>query len=80
MSIESDAQKDLALSDDDAEGIAGGKKAKKATKIAAKPASHSVVYTYSPGLPAGVAPSVSEDLDDCDGPGYGGAPDAGSSI
>ena len=53
MSIESDAQKDLALSDDDAEGVVGGKK--KAKKLAQhKTAQHaaatsSVTYINSSG-------------------------------
>ena len=45
MSIEQDAQKDLALSDADATGVAGGKRAKKA----AKPAAHPVKMIVSPG-------------------------------
>jgi hypothetical protein len=48
MSIEQDAQKDLALSDEDAQNVAGGKKSKQAAK---KPAGvHEVKFTYSPGF------------------------------
>jgi hypothetical protein len=46
MSIEQEAQKDLAVSDDDAEGVVGGKKA----KHAAKPAAHKVKMIVSPGF------------------------------
>jgi hypothetical protein len=47
VSIESDAEKDLALSDGDAEGIVGGKKTKKtAAKHAAT--THQVTYINVP--------------------------------
>ena len=46
MSIEQDAQKDLALGDEHASGVVGGKKAKKP----AKPASHPVKVIVSPGF------------------------------
>jgi hypothetical protein len=48
MGIEQDAAKDLSLSDDDAENVAGGKKTKKtAHKAAAK--TYSVGYVNVPG-------------------------------
>jgi hypothetical protein len=45
VSIESEAEKDLALSDEDAEGIAGGKKTKHATSKG-----HTVPYIKVPGF------------------------------
>jgi hypothetical protein len=48
MSIEQDAQKDLALSDEDAEGIAGGKKSKHVAKKATP--THKVNVISSPGF------------------------------
>jgi hypothetical protein len=48
MSIESDAQQDLSLTDEDAENVAGGKKTKHAAKP--KPATHQVNVISSPGF------------------------------
>jgi hypothetical protein len=65
MSIEQDAEKDLALNDEDAENVAGGKKA----KHAAKPATHAVKFIQSPGFtgPEQPAQFVTGNLgnDDC---------------
>jgi hypothetical protein len=72
MGIEQDAQQDLALTDEDAENIAGGKKAKKASHTAAKhaAASHSVSYIQAPAATGG-SPDDSGTTawtDDCDDP------------
>ena len=48
MGIETDAEKDLALSDGDAEGIVGGKKAKK-TAAKHTATTHPVTYIKVPG-------------------------------
>jgi len=47
MSIEQDAQKDLVLGEDDAAGVVGGKK----TKKAAKPKTYPVKMIVQPGFP-----------------------------
>jgi hypothetical protein len=55
VSIESEAQKDLALSDEDAEGVVGGKKTKKtATKARTVPYIKVPAFTGTPDstLPA----------------------------
>ena len=65
MGIETDAEKDLALSDDDAEGIVGGKKTK---KVAAKHATtHKVTYINVPaysGTPDDTLPASDCDPDE----------------
>ena len=72
MSIDSDAQKDLALTDEDAEGVVGGKKQAKKHKAETHPAAaHTVSYSYSPGA-TGPATSTTDD-EDCDQPGYAGS-------
>jgi hypothetical protein len=49
VSIEADAQKDLALTDGDADGVVGGKRSKKAAvKHKAAPA-HQVPFIQMPG-------------------------------
>lgn len=78
MSIESDANQDLALTDDDAEGVVGGKKQAK------KPAHHnvathaaaggSVTVNYSPA--SGTPQEYTSDGDDCEDPGYAGSADS----
>ena len=78
MSIESDAQKDLALTDEDAEGVVGGKRAKHTTKKTSHPAANTVSYTYSPG-PSGPAQPYTDDGDDCADPGYAGSSDDSST-
>ena len=67
MSIESDAQQDLALGDEDAEYVVGGKKA---TKKGAKttPASHPVDYIH---LPGSTNPTDGLTDGDCSDPGDG---------
>jgi hypothetical protein len=79
VSIESDADRDLALSDEDAEGVVGGtKKAKKTAKTTHHAAaSHSVTYNYSPGA-SGPAQPYTSDGDDCNDPGYAGSADTSS--
>ena len=80
MSIESDANQDLALSEEDAEGVVGGKRAKKAAakhKTATHAASNTVSYSYSPGA-SGPAQPYTSDGDDCDDPGYAGSADTSS--
>lgn len=62
MSIESEAEKDLALSDEDAEGVAGGKKAKKAKSKAAP--SHAVRYIQVPAYQG--TPDTTLPDSDCD--------------
>jgi hypothetical protein len=63
VGIETDAEKDLALSDNDAEGIVGGKKAKKtATKHAAT--THKVTYINVPGYTG--TPDDTLPASDCD--------------
>ena len=62
MSIESDAQKDLALSDEDAEGVVGGKKLKVTKHTAAS--THSVPYTKVPGFTG--TPDSTLPESDCD--------------
>jgi hypothetical protein len=74
MGIEQDAQQDLALTDEDAENIAGGKKAKKvshtATKHPAGAASHSVSYIQAPAATGGSVDDTGTTAwtDDCDDP------------
>jgi hypothetical protein len=62
VSIESEAQRDLSLSDDDAEGIAGGKKTKKTASHAAP--GHSVPYIKVPGYTG--TPDSTLPESDCD--------------
>ena len=65
MSIESEAQKDLALSDEDAEGVAGGKKTKKTAAHTAK--GHTVPYIKVPafsGTPDSTLPESDCDPDE----------------
>jgi hypothetical protein len=65
VSIEQDAQKDLALSDEDAEGVAGGKKAKKTAAKAS--AGRKVPYTVVPaytGVPDSTLPESDCDPDE----------------
>jgi hypothetical protein len=65
VSIESDADKDLALSDGDAEGIVAGKKSKKAA--AKHVATHKVPYIVVPaysGPPDDSLPDSGCDPDD----------------
>jgi hypothetical protein len=66
MSIEQEAQKDLAVSDDDAEGVVGGKKTRKTVK----PATHKVNVIVSPGFTGPDQPTqfVEGNMgnDDCD--------------
>jgi hypothetical protein len=75
MSIESDAQHDLSLTEEDAEGVAGGRMNKK-TKKAAKPHSSPAVTSYvvqgtpappgtDPGTPAGESQAELESDPDC---------------
>jgi hypothetical protein len=68
VSIESDAQKDLALSDEDAAGIAGGKGSKKvAKKPATHPAAtHTVGYIDVQGPATGGAVPWVDNGADCD--------------
>ena len=78
MSIDSDAQQDLALNDEEADGIVGGnKKQKKATK-------HTVTHAPAPRPPIMISQTVTygptqvsanSGDDDC-APEYGGDPDA----
>jgi hypothetical protein len=80
VSIESDANQDLALTEEDADGVVGGKKAKKPAKHKAAPhhaAAGSVTYTYTPGA-SGPAQPYTSDGDDCDDPGYAGSADTSS--
>ena len=79
MSIESDANEDLALTEEDAEGVVGGKKQvhKAAHHKAAPHAAGSVTYNYSPGA-SGPAQPYTSDGDDCDDPGYAGSADTSS--
>ena len=69
MGIEEDAARDLSLSDDDAEMVAGGKKAKKNAPKAAK--TYSVGYVNVQGS-GGSAPADDSGTtawtDDCDDP------------
>ena len=62
MSIEADAQKDLALSEKDAEGIVGGKKTKKAA--AKHTAARSVPFIQVPGFTG--TPDSTLPESDCD--------------
>jgi len=59
VSIEQDAQKDLSLTDEEAEGVAGGKKAKHT-----KAAGHSVPYIKVPGFSG--TPDSTLPESDCD--------------
>jgi hypothetical protein len=66
MSIESDAQQDLSLNDEDAEGVAGGRANKKAASHA-KPHHSAPVTSFTvagapapPGTDPGTAPGMSE--------------------
>jgi hypothetical protein len=83
VSIDSDANQDLALTGEDAEGVVGGKNAKKAKKAAAKhkaathAATYTVTYIDSPGL-SGPAQPYTSDGDDCDDPGDAGSADTSS--
>jgi len=61
VSIEQDAQKDLSLSDEEAEGVAGGKKTKQAKHAAA---GHSVPYIKVPGFSG--TPDSTLPESDCD--------------
>ena len=71
MGIEQDAAKDLSLSDDDAEQIAGGKKTKKTAHKSSKPKTYSVGYV---NVPASTSSAPADDsgttawTDDCDDP------------
>jgi len=72
MGIEQDAAKDLSLSDDDAEMVAGGKKAKKtAATHKTAPKTYSVGYV---NVPASTTSAPADDsgttawTDDCDDP------------
>jgi hypothetical protein len=80
VSIESDANQDLALTDEDAEDVVGGKRAKKAATHKPHPAAttSSVTYNYSPGA-SGPATPYTSDGDDCEDPGYAGSDDTSSS-
>jgi len=75
MSIESDAGQDLALNPEQAEGVAGGRKAKKATKAAhaGNPAARTMplvvnVQATEPPLPGPADPGADNsgpEADDC---------------
>ena len=70
MSIESDAQNDLALSDEDAENVVGGKKAtKRSTHSAAEPIMVKQATTFGP-----TEVSANSGDDDC-APENGGVTD-----
>ena len=72
MSIESDAGQDLALNPEQAEGIAGGRKAKKAAHVA-KPAASTMPLVVNvqatappvPGPPDPGADNSGPEADDC---------------
>ena len=72
MSIESDANQDLAMSPEQAEGVAGGRKAKKASH-AAKPPARTVPLVVTveatappiPGPPDTGADNSGPEADDC---------------
>ena len=70
MSIESDAQKDLALNDEVAENVVGGKawkKARKATTSHAAAAGSNYIHVTG-GPPGGPVPFVDSGNDDCADP------------
>jgi hypothetical protein len=73
MSIESDADQDLALNPEQAEGVAGGRKAKKAAHFSAKPAPSTMplvvnVQATAPPIPGPADPGADNsgpEADDC---------------
>ena len=73
MSIESDADQDLALNPEQAEGVAGGRKAKKAAHPSAKPAVSTMPLVVNvqatappiPGPPDPGADNSGPEADDC---------------
>ena len=67
MSIEADAQKDLALTDGDADGVVGGKRSKKAAAKHKTAPARQVSYTYLPaysGTPDDTLPPSDCEPDD----------------
>jgi hypothetical protein len=73
MTVESDAQKDLALSDEEAENVVGGKKTKSAKHT--KAPTYPVEYIHTAGSSS---PQVAtDDPSDCD-PTAGGSDTTGT--
>ena len=81
MSIEAEANQDLATTEAEAETVVGGKKqAKKALHPKAAPhaKTYPVGYIDSPGV-TGPAQPYTSDGGDCDDPGYAGSTDTTST-
>ena len=80
MGIEQEAEKDLALSEDDAENVVGGKKTKKtAAKTAPHAKTYSVGYVNVQATPSGSVDDSGTTAwgDDCDDPSVNPSAKAG---